>query len=50
MQQTWLAWYPNAELEILANAGHYPMHETPPAPAASIQNFLQANADPAAPL
>ncbi|HEY4072591.1 MAG TPA: alpha/beta hydrolase [Herbaspirillum sp.] len=46
MQQTWLAWYPNSELEIMTNAGHYPMHEAPPALAASIQNFLLKTADP----
>src|ERR1051326_8904888 len=40
MQQTWLAFYPNAELEVLANAGHYPMFETPAALVASIEGFL----------
>ncbi|MGK5035550.1 alpha/beta fold hydrolase [Janthinobacterium sp. LB3P118] len=40
MRRTYLAWYPEARLEVLANAGHYPMNETPLALAASIEAFL----------
>lgn len=29
MKNTYLAWLPNAQLEIIANAGHYPMQEAP---------------------
>jgi pimeloyl-ACP methyl ester carboxylesterase len=41
MQATFLATYPDCELEVMANAGHYPMHETPVALATSIENFLR---------
>ena len=41
MQATYLQSYPEAELEVMANAGHYPMHETPVALATSIENFLR---------
>jgi pimeloyl-ACP methyl ester carboxylesterase len=40
MRRTWLAFYPNAELAVLANAGHYPMMETPAALAAVMEEFL----------
>ena len=41
MQATFLACYPDCELEVMANAGHYPMQETPVALATSIENFLR---------
>jgi pimeloyl-ACP methyl ester carboxylesterase len=40
MEQTWLTYFPEAELTVLANAGHYPMFETPVALATSIEEFL----------
>jgi esterase len=42
MRKTWLAWYPNATLDTLLSAGHYPMHETPAALAAAVRAFLLA--------
>jgi pimeloyl-ACP methyl ester carboxylesterase len=42
MRATWLTHFPNAELEVLANAGHYPMFETPVALATSIESYLRA--------
>lgn len=38
---TWLKFYPNAELDVLPGAGHFPMHETPVALAASLESFLR---------
>ena len=40
MEQTWLVFFPDAEMTILANAGHYPMFETPVSLATSIEEFL----------
>jgi pimeloyl-ACP methyl ester carboxylesterase len=42
MTQTWLKYFPAAELEVMVNAGHYPMFETPVALATSIERFLGA--------
>ncbi|AUG77974.1 alpha/beta hydrolase [Kitasatospora sp. MMS16-BH015] len=42
MAATWLAHYPAAELEVLPNSGHYPMHEVPVAFATSLEAFLRS--------
>ena len=41
MKATYMEWYKNAELEVMPNAGHYPMDETPVALATSIESFLK---------
>ncbi|RZS32742.1 pimeloyl-ACP methyl ester carboxylesterase [Herbihabitans rhizosphaerae] len=41
MRDTWLSAYSNVELEIMLNAGHYPMDETPLALVTSIEAFLR---------
>ena len=45
MTASWLALYPNAELEVVANAGHYPIQETPAALAATVQAFMLAHTE-----
>lgn len=40
MEQTWLVYFPDAELTILPDAGHYPMFECPVSLATSIEEFL----------
>ena len=41
MRATFLAWYPDAELEVMANAGCYPMNETPVPLVTSMESFLR---------
>lgn len=43
MRNTFLKWYPNAELQCCKASGHYPMIETPIALATTIENFLSAH-------
>lgn len=44
MQATYLAWYPNGELATMANAGHYPMQETPVQLATVMEAFIRRHA------
>jgi len=41
MEHTWCVFFPNAELTILPDAGHYPMFECPVSLATSIEEFLE---------
>jgi pimeloyl-ACP methyl ester carboxylesterase len=40
MEQTWLVFFPEAEMTILPDAGHYPMFESPVSLVTSIEGFL----------
>lgn len=40
MAETWLRRYPLATMEVLKNAGHYPMNETPLALVSAVEAFL----------
>ena len=40
MEQTWLVYFPEAEMTIMPDAGHYPMFESPVSLATSIEEFL----------
>jgi pimeloyl-ACP methyl ester carboxylesterase len=42
MRGSWLTHYPNARLEVLANAGHYAMYETPVRLVTVLEEFLDA--------
>jgi pimeloyl-ACP methyl ester carboxylesterase len=41
MEGTYLAWLPNSSLEIIANAGHYPMQEAPVNLATVMEAFMK---------
>ncbi|PCI27852.1 MAG: alpha/beta hydrolase [SAR324 cluster bacterium] len=41
IKKTYIAWHPNVELNVCANAGHYPMQETPVYTATTIEDFLR---------
>ncbi|MBW1806102.1 MAG: alpha/beta hydrolase [Deltaproteobacteria bacterium] len=43
MRMTIMNWFPNAELEVLQNAGHYPMLEIPVNLATICENFMWQN-------
>ena len=40
-RRTFLDWYPNAELAVCRNAGHYPQQEAPAYTATVINEFLR---------
>lgn len=40
MEATYLQWYPNAELDTIANAAHYPMDESPVSLVTTVERFL----------
>ncbi|MEV5873108.1 alpha/beta hydrolase [Streptomyces sp. NPDC052101] len=44
MRQTWLSWYPRAELVALPFAGHYAMDECPLELIRVVEDFLRADA------
>ncbi len=43
MEQTWRVFFPDAEVTIMPDAGHYPMFESPVSLATSIEEFLGRN-------
>ena len=42
MRNTFLKWYPNAQLECCKASGHYPMIETPVTLVSAIEKFLSS--------
>ena len=40
IEQTWLPHFPRATMQVMANAGHYPMFETPVALATALNDFF----------
>ena len=46
MAKTFLAWHPNAELQVMRDCGHYPMQECPPRLATVLEAHLRRHAGP----
>ena len=44
MKPTFMTWFKRAELQVIANAGHYPMQETPVYLAGLMEKFMAAHA------
>ncbi len=44
MEQTYLAWLPKARMEVVTNAGHYPMQETPVDLVTRMEAFMREHA------
>jgi pimeloyl-ACP methyl ester carboxylesterase len=42
-RETFGAWYPNADLQFITDAGHFPMHETPVYLATLVESHLDAH-------
>ncbi|MBQ0937775.1 alpha/beta fold hydrolase [Ideonella paludis] len=42
LRRSWLSGHPDAQFEVLRNAGHFPMEETPVVLAATVERFLCA--------
>ena len=42
-RETFAAWYPNADLQFITDAGHFPMYETPVYLATLIESHLHAH-------
>ena len=49
LRKTFGAWYPNAELVFITDAGHYPMQETPVYLASLVERFLNVHRQAATP-
>jgi pimeloyl-ACP methyl ester carboxylesterase len=43
MKQTYMEWYPNAELEVLPNSEHYPIQEIPVYLTTVTKNFMRTH-------
>lgn len=47
MERTYLRRYRNVTMEVLCNAGHYPMNETPLSLVTAMESFMNARSHPA---